>query len=492
MKKSILISALMVGLFCNLPALAKSVALNDLNDFSIDKVKPSDKGKAFDPNHWAYKTLKNVTDKYGVLIGRPGESFDGTRPISRNEAAIILVNLMGKVQEQNMKVNEGDRAKIEILQQELNGEIASLTGRVEAVEKSVAELKGSVSNIEESSKKSWKNAFGEDFKITGGLQAGYTAIPKRGSSDYSPNFGLPYGEVTFSGKLHKHFNYMAQLVPTRNFIDLTSLSNHTLGANGLLREAYVSTDIIPRHTVYLGQVTRPIGREASLSPMGIDFVDYSQLSRKLIGNNPSSYDPRNQDVGAMISGNWEPVSYALGTFNGTGQNSFDGNRSQCIAGQITVRPLFKTPQLGSLELGSSMMHGYNGFVMSDDGARVLENLLGFHGGYTYNKFNVKGELMYKRGYINSGQLARAWNIDTKYNLTNKLALLARYDNFNPNMQPSLSDAESTINNSGSTEYIGGFSYALTDNLSAIVNFVSVNNKFGKGSQRVGFLTQYLF
>jgi len=190
---------LMTGVVMNSPVAAKTTALSDLKDFNIDNVKSSDKGKAFDPNHWAYKTLRNVTNKYGVLIGRPGETFDGTKPISRNEAAIILVNLMGKVEDENIKVSDADKAKIEILQQELSGEIAHLSGRVAALENDVTQLKGTVSNIDQSNKKTLKTAFGEDFKLTGWIQAGYTAIPKKGSSDYSPNFGLPYGELAISG-----------------------------------------------------------------------------------------------------------------------------------------------------------------------------------------------------------------------------------------------------------------------------------------------------
>jgi hypothetical protein len=466
MRKKILLSALLVGLSCNLPTAAKSVALNDLKDFSIDRVKPADNGKAFDPNHWAYKTLKNVTDKYGVLIGKPEENFDGTKPISRNEAAIILVNLMGKVEDQNTKLNEGDKAKIEILQQELSGEINKLSGRVEAVEKSVAELKGSVSNIEESSKKSWKNAYGEDFKITGGLQAGYTAMPVKGADGYSPNFGLPYSEVAISGKLHEHLNYTAQLVPTRNFSDTTF--------NGLLREAYVSTDILPNHKVYIGQITRPVGREATLSPLNIDFVDYSQSSRKLISNNTANYDPHNQDAGVMVSGDWNPVSYSVGTFNGSGNNSFDSNRRTSIAGQATIKPFYKNPALGSLELGSSLLA---------QNTNYRENLVGYHTSYTYKKFNLKGEYLNKTGFVNSGQKARGWVLDTKYNLTDKITLLVRYDNFDPNIK-ALED--------GSVEYVAGINYLFKDNLGLLVNFVNVDNQVGRDSHRIGFLTQVMF
>jgi len=473
MRKSILFAALLVGVSCNMPVFAKSVALNDLNDFSIDRVKSSDKGKAFDSSHWAYRTLKNVTDKYGVLIGKPGENFDGTKSISRNEAAIILVNLMGKVEEQNMKVSEVDRAKIEILQQELSGEINRLSGRVEAIEKSVANLQGSVSNIEESSKKTWKNAYGEDFKITGGLQAGYTAMPVKGADGYSPNFGLPYSEMALSGKLSEHLDYMAQLVPTRNFSD-TSF-------NGLLREAYVSTDIIPKHKLYIGQVTRPVGMEATLSPLNIDFVDYSQSSRKIISNNPANYDPHNQDTGIKISGDWNLLNYSVGTFNGTGNNSFDANRRTSIAGQATIKPFYKNPALGNFEFGSSLLA---------QNTTYRENLVGYHTSYTYKKFNIKSEYLAKTGFMNTtdttllgGQKAKGWVIDTKYNLTDKITALFRYDNFDPDIK-NVADA--------SVEYVAGINYLFKDNLGLLVNFVNVDNQSGRDSHRVGFLTQYMF
>ncbi len=473
MKKNILFAALLAGMCLSTSVYAKSVSLTDLNDFSVKKVKRKDTEKAFDSNHWAYKTLKNATDKYGVLIGKPGENFDGTRPISRNEAAIILINLMGKVEDKNLKMNEADKAKIEILQQELGGEITKLSGRIETVEKSVAELKGSVSNIEESNQKSLKTMFGEDFKITGGLQAGYTAMPCKGADGYSPNFGLPYSEVAITGKVHKHLDYVAQLVPTRNFSD-TSF-------NGLLREAYISTDIIPKHKLFIGQVTRPVGMEATLSPLNIDFIDYSQSSRKLISNNIANYDPHNQDTGIMLNGDWNIVKYAVGTFNGTGNNSFDANRRTSVAAQATIKPFYKNPKLGSLELGGSILN---------QNTNYRENLFGYHASYTYKKFNVKGEYLTKTGFANTtdttligGQKARGWVLDTKYNLTDKISVLFRYDNFDPDIK-NVADA--------STEYVAGINYLFKDNLGLLVNFVNVSNQFGRDSHRVGFLTQYMF
>jgi len=473
MHKKVLVTALLVSMAFNMPVSAKSVSLDDLKEYSIQNVKPSDKGKAFDSNHWAYKTLKNLTDKYGILVGRPGESFDGSKPLSRNEAAVILVNLVGQVEERNMKMSEADKAKIEIIQQELSGEIAKLSGRVAAVENDVAQLKGSVSNLEDSNKKTIHNMFGEDFKITGGLQAGYTAVPVKGEEGYSPNFGLPYSELAISGKLHKHLNYMAQTVPTRNFSDTTF--------NGLLREAYVSTDIIPKHTLYFGQVTRPIGREGMLSPLAIDFVDYSQASRKMLSNDIAAYDPHNQDVGAKISGDLGFVDYSVGTFNGSGNNAFDTTKRTSVAGQINIKPFYKKPEIGSLEFGGSLLNQNNTY---------RESLIGYHAAYAYKKFSVKAEYLGKTGFQNTtdptllgGQKAHGYFIDTKYNLTDKIAVLLRYDNFDPDIK---------VLENRSTEYVAGVNYAFNENLGLLVNFVNVDNQSGKDGHRIGFLTQYMF
>jgi len=466
MRKKILLSALILGIGLSTQALAKSVALDDLQDFSIDNVKISDKGKAFDSNHWAYKTLKNVSYKYGILVGKPEEALDGNKPISRNEAAIILVSLMGKIEDKNIKMNEADKAKIEILQQELNGEINRLSGRVDAVEKSVSEVQGKVANLEDQSKGTWHTAFGQDFKLTGGLQAGYTAVPVKGEENYSPNFGLPYSEIGISGKLHDHLDYTAQLVPTRNFSDTTF--------NGLLREAYVSTDIIPKHQLAIGQMTRPVGREALLSPLGIDFIDFSQASRKLLSNDPATYDPHNQDTGVKLSGNWDLIDYSVGTFNGSGNNSFDTNRKSSIAGQVNVKPFGKNTALGQLEMGSSLLYQNTNYT---------ENLVGYHTSYTYKKFNIKGEYLAKSGFTQAGQKARGWFIDGKYNVTDKLILLARYDNFDPDIKASVDK---------SVEYVAGVNYLFTDNLGLLVNFVNVDNQSGRDGHRVGFLTQFMF
>lgn len=476
MKKKIIISALLLGLSASSQMYAKSVALGELKNFSIENTKPSDNGKAFDPNHWAYRTLKNVTDKYGVLMGKPGEKFDGKQSISRNEAAIILVNLMGKIEEQNTKVNEADRAKIEILQQELGNEMNRLSGRVAMIEKDVAELKGSVSTLQASEKKALTTMFGEDFKLTGGLQAAYTGALSRGADGYSPNFGLPYSEVTITGKMTKHMNYKAQLVPTRNFTDTT--------ANGLLRDVYFTSSIIPKHTVYVGQMARPVGKEATLSPMEINFVDYAQASRKLLSNSTSTGVPYNHDVGAKIDGDWGLVNYSVGAFNGTGQNAFDNNRTMTMAGRVSVKPFYKSPQLGDLEFGGSMLNGY--------ASNTTENICGIHGSYKYKKFGVSGEFLAKDGFLSNGQDAHGFFIDTMYNLTDKLQILARYDSFDPDLRPEeglLPDSDSM---KAATEYVAGVNYLLRDNVLLMLNFAYVNSKFGKDSNRIGILSQVMF
>ena len=474
MKKRILALALLTGMTLSMPSIGKNVALGDLKEFSLSNVKPSDSNKIFDSNHWAYKTLKNITEKYGVLTGKPSDTFVENKPISRNEAAIILVNLMGKIQEQNLKIEEGDLARIEILQQELNSDIDRLSGRVALIEKDITELKGSVSRLEASGQKAWTNAFGEDFKITGGLQAAYTGAFQRGEDGYSPNFGLPYSEVSFSGKMMKNLDYKAQLVPTRNFTDWN--------ANGLLRDIYISTDILPKHKIFVGQMARPVGEEAVLSPMEINFIDYSQASRKLLSNSAAMGVPYNHDVGVKIDGDWGLIDYSAGAFNGVGQNAFDIDRNMTIAGKASINPLYKKPEWGSLKLGGSILNGYHSSVALV-GNGYQENIFGAHASYTYKKLCVSGELLGKDGFSSRGQDARAFFVDTIYSLNDKIQLLGRYDSFNP---------DTIISGDGTDEYVAGLNYLFRDNMMFMVNFVYVNNKFGKDSNRIGILSQVMF
>jgi opacity protein-like surface antigen len=452
-KTTVLLGTMLAGLALTLPAFAQSIALNDLQNFTLEDLQPSNQGKAFDKNHWAYKTLQNISKNYGLLVGEPEKTFDTNAPISRNEAAIILINLMGKIQQQNVQLSEAEKVKIEILQQELGTEI-------EQIKSDVSALKGRVSNLEENNKKLWGFNYGEDFKITGGARAVYYGNFQAGNPSTPSDFSLPYSEVRLTGKLAKHLDYCALAVPTRNF---------TSSANGILDDLFVSTDIIPHHQVQLGQIWLPFGLEAPMYNMDIDFIEYSQISRNM---------GQGLDTGTQIIGDWGLVNYTAGVFNGNGQNTTDNNHGLGYAGQVNIKPFYKHPGLGDLLIGGSGLSRRTN----------TNNVRGIGGYVSYDigKFGIKFEYMDVDGLNGSSQFeGRGYYTDLKYRFNDKLTLLTRFDEYSPSIHDG---------GMASYEYVFGTNYQLMDNVLLMANYTYADRRApgSKDSSRLGLMTQVQF
>lgn len=231
-------------------------SLKDLKETPAVNITTADSKKVFNKDHWAYKRLENITRKYGLIMGNPGELFDGSKPLTRSEAAILLVNLNGKIEKDNIRLSELEKEQLDILKQELNGEISRLAGRVNRLESSVGTLQGRISNIEDDKSKAWTHAFGEDFKLTGNLGFRYNGNFKKGTDSPAENFTVDDSALYISGKLHEHIDYTAGF----DFNKMLGGGN----AAKIIDDAYIRTDIIPKHYVYVGQVRVPVGQEGSL------------------------------------------------------------------------------------------------------------------------------------------------------------------------------------------------------------------------------------
>ena len=453
----VLIGTLMMGLAFTLPVNAQNIALSELKNSQSNQIYSSNQKNLINKDHWAYKTLEDIQKKYNLNLGKIGKRLNGKDPISRDEAAIIFVNLIGKIQEENLKVNEAEKAKIEILQQELGTEISQLSGRVEKLQSGLNVLEGRVSKLEDKNKKLWGYNNGEDFKVTGGLQGVFYGNFQKGDNATPANFSLPWGEINFSGKMHNHLDYFTKIVPTRNFND---------SRNSILEDAYLVTDIIPHHQIYLGQTAIPFGIEAPASPMDINFIEYSQIAAN-IGQGYST--------GIMAEGDWGFVNYKAGAYNGADQNSTDPDSRMSLVTQLTVSPFYNHPKLGDLKLGGSYLNGN----------KLTDQLNGYaaHVSYNIGKLMLGGEYMATNRTKETNNRASGWYTDAIYQLTNKLQLLGRFDSYNPN-----NDASKDLTNA----YTLGTNYALADGLLLMVNYSFVDSVTGQNSNRLGLLTQVAF
>lgn len=455
-KRSFLIVVL-AAISINSSALAKTVSVSELQDLPPANLTIADPGKTFNKNHWAYKTLENISKKYGLLVGQPSEKFDASKPLTRNEAAVLLVSLVGKIEQDKLQLSDIEKDRIEILKQELGDEIQALTGRVAAVETSVNNLQGSVSRLQEADSSNVKVGFGEKFKLTGSAQARFNGNIRRGADRTPPNFTIPLAELGFNGKIRPHLNLVANFQPGRYYDGATKT---------MMGDLFVSTDIVPHHTFYMGQARIPIGYEGTASSLITDAVVKSQIARNFSDK---------RDIGIKTAGNWKYLDYYVGAFNGTRYTSADNNSDMDIASWVNFKPLASHPEFGKFILGGGYTVGNGNWSYNNFGGYAEYNL---------KKYTAKFEYGRQNGYLAHGRDSQGFYVTNLYNLTPKVQLVTKIDRFDPNVDTSRNMI---------TELTGGANYFMSNNnIKLQLNYVYVVNRSANNSQRIVAQTQYNF
>jgi hypothetical protein len=113
------------------PALAQITSVSQLSD-----VQPTD---------WAFQALQSLVERYGVIAGYPDGTFRGNRAMTRYEFAAGLNAALDRINELIAAgtadlVRKEDLATLQKLQQDFAPELATLRGRVDALEAQTAEL----------------------------------------------------------------------------------------------------------------------------------------------------------------------------------------------------------------------------------------------------------------------------------------------------------------------------------------------------------------
>ncbi len=95
------------------------------------------------PTDWAYTALQNLVNTYGCIEGYPNRTFRGGQPLTRYEFAAGLNACLDVIAS---LINTGgvpttDLGTIQRLQEEFAAELATLRGRVDALETEVAEIR---------------------------------------------------------------------------------------------------------------------------------------------------------------------------------------------------------------------------------------------------------------------------------------------------------------------------------------------------------------
>jgi len=93
-----------------------------------------------DPNTWAFQALQSLIERYGCIAGYPDGTFRGNRALTRYEFAAGLYACLNSLAERLGGVTGEDLATLRRLQEEFAAELATLRGRVDALEARTNEL----------------------------------------------------------------------------------------------------------------------------------------------------------------------------------------------------------------------------------------------------------------------------------------------------------------------------------------------------------------
>ncbi|MBD2291903.1 carbohydrate porin [Anabaena sphaerica FACHB-251] len=131
------------------------------------------------PTDWAFRALQSLIEQHGCIAGYPNGTYRGNRALTRYEFAAGLNACLDRVNELITSTGEPftkqDLATLQKLQEEFSAELATLRGRVDAVEARTAELEA--------------NQFSTTTKLSG--EAIIAAIGARGGTTGSdPNIIL--------------------------------------------------------------------------------------------------------------------------------------------------------------------------------------------------------------------------------------------------------------------------------------------------------------
>ncbi len=112
---------------------------------SIDQVTSVSQFSDVQPTDWAFQALQSLVERYGCIAGYPNSTYRGNRALTRYEFAAGLNACLDRVNELIATatadlVSKQDLATLQRLQEEFSAELATLRGRVDALEARTAEL----------------------------------------------------------------------------------------------------------------------------------------------------------------------------------------------------------------------------------------------------------------------------------------------------------------------------------------------------------------
>ncbi len=251
-----------------------------------------------------------------------------------------------------------------------------------------------------------------------------------------------------------------------------NFARHIMGYKNRFTEkisrAYISHSFNENQKILIGQGARvPVNYDGSISTMALDLIMRSQIARNL-GNVRS--------MGIRNIASYKYLDYDVGVYDSTRYLADLGSGSE-FTGYLMMKPFADFDEkISNLKLGTSYNVGEN---------HRSYHQYSFFSSYDYNKFHIKAEYANAHRcngirFLNSN--AEGFYTTAIYDITPKLAIVGRYDFFNPN---------TSFHNYDIQEYTGGITYKPFRNMKIMLNYIRTNQSNLPDSNKFIFATRFI-
>lgn len=188
---------------------APGSAIPELSGDAVAQITSVSQLSDVDPSSWAFQALQSLIERYGCIAGYPDGTFRGDRALTRYEFAAGLYACLNSLTERlsGGGLTPGDLATTRRLQEEFAAELATLRGRVDALETRTTELEEQQFST---TTKLTANIF---FNVTGAFADGTVLAEGQTAFRIQPRTATPLlreidddPNVTFANYIFLNFN----------------------------------------------------------------------------------------------------------------------------------------------------------------------------------------------------------------------------------------------------------------------------------------------
>ncbi|NJM20348.1 MAG: iron uptake porin [Richelia sp. SM1_7_0] len=321
-----------------------SVAELSVESNNIGQVTSVSQFSDVQPTDWAFQALQSLVERYGCIAGYPNGTFRGNRALTRYEFAAGLNACLDRINEliaiATERVGSGDLETLKRLQEEYAAELATLRGRVDALESRSAKLEA--------------NQFSTTAKLSGEVimaaSAAFGDEKANGNGDVEDNVILSNRarlnfDSSFTGKDKLRVRLQARNTP--ELTDATGTRMARLGFDGDNGNDFELTELNYTFMPVKGVTVKVDANEADLNdnvnvfnPL-LSSSGSGAISR--YGRFSPIYRAASGDAGvtATIGGKNSPIklsgSYTSTNPTDTDTGFFNGNNA--FLGQVEFKPI---------------------------------------------------------------------------------------------------------------------------------------------------------